>query len=266
MKKHNILLFVYLLIISCSSNNEPIVSCKLTKVKTNTLIYDDISPISYSNTFSGNIILNYEDNKVSRVYGAFLNYPNGSSLTNWVLNDNTYDEMTYNGNIVTVNHSANTNSKPYIKEFSISDNGQLISKKITKLYPILSSPIIFSYEYIGETIIEKHNGVILRTFYFSNGNLQRIEQILTNFSGQISGKNEYTFENYDNTPNLLKGMYYVNGSFFKAFSNNNFQKYSYHSYNYVNNEFVSNGNFYSINFTLTYSPDNIAKIFEQTCN
>lgn len=266
MKKY-ILFLVVLILASCSQNNEPSISCKLNKVKIITLIYDDLSPIMYSTTFSGNLKLEYNnDGSVSKVYGTFLNYPDSNSLSNWVNNDNTYDEYTYSGNTTTVTHSANTNQKPYIKEFNIATNGQLLSKKVTNIYPYQSSPINYTYEYNGDTILEKRNGTLYRTFYLVNGNLQRVEQINTNFSGEIIGKNEYTFENYDNTPNLLKGMFSINGAFFKAFSNNNFQKYTYKSYNYVNNEFVQNGNSKSLSFTLTYNSENIASIFEQICN
>jgi hypothetical protein len=266
MKKYALFLAV-LLLASCSQNNEPTISCKLNKVKIITLIYDDLSPIIYSTSFSGNLTLEYNnDGSVSKVYGAFLNYPSGSSLSNWANNDNTYDEYNYSGNTLTVTHSANRNEKPYIKEFNFANNGQLLSKKVTNLYPFTSSPINYTYEYIGDTILEKSNGTLYRTFYLSNGNLQRVEKLMTNLSGQIIGKNEYTFENYDNTPNLLKGMYYINGAFFKAFSNNNFQKYTYQNYNYVNNEFVPNGNSKSISFSLTYNSDNVASIFEQNCN
>lgn len=264
MKKY--ILFLFLILISCSQNTENEATCRLKKVKTITLIYDDLAPITYSSSFSGTINLDYFDTKISKVNGAFQNYPSGSSLSNWVLSDNIYDEITYNGNTITVNHSANTNTKPYIKEFNISNNGQLVSKKVTLLYPSIFSPVNFTYEYVGETILEKRNGILFRSFYLSNGNLQKTEQIIYNLSGQITGKNEYTFENYDGTPNLLKGMFYINGAFYKAFSNNNFQKYSYQSYNYVNNEYISNGNFYTINFTLAYNSDNIASIFEQICN
>lgn len=266
MKK--LLFFLILTSVSCSNNNdtETASTCKLTKIKTITLIYDDLSPITYSNTFSGNLTLEYNNNVVSKVYGAFLNYPDGSSLSNWANNDNTYDEITYAGNTITVDHSANTSAKPYKKVFSLANNGQIMSKQVTNIYPFATSSNNFTYEYSGNTVLESLNGNLYRTYYFTNGNLQTIEQITTNFSGQINGKNVYSFENYDNAPNLLKGMFYINGAFYKAFSNNNFQKYTYQSYSYTNNQYVPTGTLTSKSFTLTYNSNNIASIFEQTCN
>lgn len=261
-----------LLLLSCTSsenNTENNTDCKLSSVKVLTLEYDDItfSNEVFNQNFSGKISFEYNNNnQITKVKGGLKSISTANSFTNWVLYDDVEDTVSYPANNqIKVEHSSNVSPKPYEKIFTI-ENGSLIHQSVKKNY--LSGPIFFDYdyEYQDNTIIEKHNGITNRTFHLSNGNLQKVETILYSSNQSIIGKKEYVFSNYDEKENLLKGKFFINGSFFKAFSKNNYQKIELNSYDYINNEYILNQNLKTLVFTLSYDSNNIASIFERVCN
>lgn len=270
MKQIFILSFlVVFLFPSCSSNNEvPSSTCKLLNVKTITLVYDDIVISNvYNNSFSGKINFEYNNNnQIIKVKGGLINVPTLNSLQNWVLYNDAEDQIIYlPDNKIRVEHSYNNDTKPYTKEFTII-GGVLTERSVLNTYPILyTTPIQYTYEYSNNIITERKNGDVYRTFHMLNGNLEKVVQLNHDTNGEIIGKKEYVFLNYDDKENLLKGKYYINGALFKAFSNNNYQRIEINQYSYNNNEYVLN-TFWQGNFTLTYNSNNIAEIFEQSCD
>lgn len=269
MKQFSIFSILFILFSSCSSNDElPANICKVTSVKKVTLVYDDIViSNAYNGSFSGKINFEYNnENQIVKVKGGLENVPTLSSFQNWFMTNNAEDKITYlSNNRIKVEHSYNTDTKPYTKEFTII-GGNLTERSVLNTYPIVfTTPIQYTYEYSNNIITERKNGVVYRTFYMLNGNLQKVEQINYDSNGDINGKKEYVFLNYDNTENLLKGKYFINGALYKAFSNNNYQRVEINTYNYINNEYILY-NFLNSYFTLTYNSNNIADIFEQSCN
>ncbi|RZJ52132.1 MAG: hypothetical protein EOO44_12780, partial [Flavobacterium sp.] len=199
MKKNIFLGMLSAILLSCSGNDEiqtpTQTNCKLTGAKILSLYYDDI-------TFSEDIInddlseIKFEydnENRINVVKGGLINISTGSSLSNWVLSEESKDLITYQNDKIIVDHSYNQVAKPYTKEFVIS-NGKLLSRSVKKLYPFSLDPILYTYEYSENKVLEKVNGSVYRTFTLSQGNLVKIEQIKYSFPNkEIVGKEEILF-------------------------------------------------------------------------
>ena len=100
---------------------------------------------------------------------------------------------------------------------------------------------LMTYEYDGDIILEMAAGQIRRKFYMSAGNLVKVELFIRNGTTNLK-KIEYVFSQYDNTINLLKGKFYINGKFFNAFSENNYRRIDIKFYNFVDNAYQYDSN------------------------
>ncbi|QSB25222.1 hypothetical protein [Flavobacterium sp. CLA17] len=269
MKKNIRLLIIALISVACSNdtenNNEK--ECCLVSAKITGFYYDDItiSNDASNSNFSGKINFEYDiQNRINKVKGGLLHVPDGNNLNKWVLSNDVEDVVTYDNNTIKVDYSANSDARPYQKEFTLN-NGVLVSRKVTKIYPIPLDPIVYIYEYNGDEIREKIGGKVYRTFTLSAGNLVKIEQIKYDFlSNEVTGKREYLFLNYDASENLLKGKFYINGAFFKAFSKNNYTQLKIREYSFKDNTYTLKDES-GTSFELTYDADNIASLFEREC-
>lgn len=271
MKKIFLFGILTFLIVSCTKNDDvTVVPKKITSVKTETLFYDDITLSSpeyyYNHPFSSKITFEYDNlNRINKVVGGLLLVYGNNIGNQWILADEAQDNIYYENNIIKVECSYNsTYYKPYNKEFTVLNN-KIISSSVTYIYPNntpTAPSLSYTYEYSNNIIKEKKSdGNIYRTFTMTNGNLSKVEEIVYGFNGQLIGKKEYLFSDYDNTENLLKGKFYINGAFYKAFSNNNYRKVINNTYKFDNNQFVLL-NSSTINLTFGYDSNNISDLFE----
>lgn len=269
MKKNILIVIIALISTACSNDteNNKDKDCRLVSAKITGFYYDDItiSNDAPNSNFSGKISFEYDiQNRISKVKGGLLQVPDGSNMNKWVLSNEVEDIVTYDNNTIKVAYSANLDTRPYQKEFTLN-NGVLVSKKVTKIYPVPLAAMVYTYEYNGDEIKEKIGGKVYRTFTLSAGNLIKIEQIKYDFlSNEIVGKREYLFLNYDASENLLKGKFYINGGFFKAFSKNNYSTLKIKDYTFSNNEYILSDES-GTSFELTYDANNTASLFEREC-
>ena len=231
---------------SCSdSNSVPVIepNCKLMSFAIHGTYYDEIKNgyFAYNPSFTGRINLNYENEVLTLIKGGLMNLSLPGTLNvSFSQSDDVQDTVAYSGDVITVN-----SYHLYTKDFVIV-NGQLVSQNTTynSYLPFQTiedySPGLHTYEYVGDTILEKVGTFTRRIFYIENGNLVKIDWFFKNSQNVIYMKKEYLFSNYDTTPNLLKGKFYVNGSFFKAFSNNNYRKLEMNTYDAINGVYVLN--------------------------
>ena len=71
-------------------------------------------------------------------------------------------------------------------------------------------------------------------------------------TGQLIGKREIHFEDYDTNPNPLEGKFYIIGAFYRAFSKNNFTKYTIKYYLSFDGATLELFEFHTYSIPLTY--------------
>lgn len=240
--------FVFMFILVSCSNSDSTPSCRLVSFDDYGVYYDEIKNgyYSFDPSYSGKFNLEYENNIISIIHGGLKNLSlPGNSNISFSQSDDVHDNLVYNANSITVN-----NYHLYSKEFVIVD-GKLVSQNIeySNYLPDEAiedySPGLHTYEYVGNKIIEKVGSFTRRIFYIENGNLAKIDWFFGSSPDVIYKKKEYLFTNYDSTPNLLKGKFYINGFFFKAFSNNNYRKIEINTYDFNNGVYELNQGQYS---------------------
>lgn len=269
MKKYLWVIFVFLFIFSCSRNEtDPDIDsrdCKIISAKQYNYLLDDVEISNIYNPNFSKFGFEYDSqNRISKVIGSLVASPPNSGF---YLSNDSFDEITYSGNTILVKVSANIMIRPYDKEFTI-ENGKILSQKITSKYPVYTNTIStdFTYEYSGNQIFERFNGILnnrlFRTFTIENGNLKKVIKWKYDSDGNINGKTEIIFSNYDTQDNLLKDKFFINGAFYMAFSKNIFNSVDSKSYNLENGIFIPNGNY----FSAVYTPDMTSDYFEKQCN
>lgn len=190
--------------------------------------------ISYSMLFgvpSYCCVILYDNGKVSKVI-----YKN--SVAQPINHDGTlpkpldsYYEFVYNGNKVTLSKKIDNYDIPYyIQQIEL-----LLDQKDRIIGRIVGNDTIdFFYSQNGllSKSVSRNGGfsVIERNFVFdSNNNLVRINGIIDNADSRDIKFFEY-FEGYDNAVNGFKNLGIIEGAFIRSLSNNNFNTYSYSSY------------------------------------
>lgn len=267
MKKCIFLTLAFLSFLSCSRNEDdfktPQNECGIVTAKTYNYQFDDvtISTSSFDVNFS-KFTFEYDSQKrINKVIGSLVAGSSGD-LGAFYLSNIASDEITYSGNTVSVKVSVNMTTRPYDKEFVI-DNGKIISRKVTSKYPFLNSdPVIYTYEYSGNQILEKTNDRLIKTLTVENGNLTKVIKWRYDLNGNVNGKIEVVYSDYDTQENLLKGKFFINGAFYMAFSKNIYHKTDSKSYDLENGVYVFNGNFYNA----TFDPTQTSNYFEKNCN
>ena len=251
------LIITFIQLTSCSDDNEYLNDCKIISCSVSTLTYPDINQvISYNQNFSGKIYFEYDDqNRINKILGGPVRYLTGANSYGYYFTDDVETTVSYDNNDVIIENAS----------FLINDN-KLNSRKLTNSFYNIESE--YFYKYKENLIQEILNDKVNRTFYFTNNNLSKVEQIIYSLDySTIRGKKELIFSDYDNNENFLKGLFFINGAFYKAFSDNNFKTIEYKTYDYINDEFeldLDNG--YSISFDFEVNNNGIVDIFELECN
>ncbi|MBN2613753.1 MAG: hypothetical protein JXB00_19505 [Bacteroidales bacterium] len=191
---------------------------------------------------------NYEDNLVDLVYvnqkivkriGVAAALPFG-----YTLNKNFYDTLIYtNNNRINIIQKENNHSgedRSYNDRIVILDSKGRISKKLYDNSSTANRVDTVHYYFDNRNLIIKSTQREYfyqsesHFFYNSKLNLDSIVTITVNDNG-FSYKEIETFSNYDNSENPLKHLIIFDELFKRALSNNNYQKYTYDSYDYEGN-------------------------------
>jgi hypothetical protein len=233
MKK--ILLFIASLVTlyGCEHNN-PDTERQLISISVKYLILkDDIRYATNTDIFYGlddSCFIEYEGNVPIRVVGGVMNASSGAGLINLLFSEEVYDLIVHTGNVVNVT----TDPKYYCYITDMPDNP--VSYALSTDKKLLSvtkrNEHVFHYQYSSSLIIVTNSdGDIIQRMHFDNDNLVLIEEeAFDHRTGQLIGKKEKYFEDYDTNPNPLEGKFYIIGAFYRAFSKNNFTKYTIKSY------------------------------------
>lgn len=275
MKKFVSAFVLLLLFCSCSENDNPIIEdptttgiCFTESIKTSALFFDDIKTGGFNPNHPDSLHFSYDDeHRIIKNSGGLTYGSNGNFEVAWKMLDEIEDHFSYNQDTVYAIYSANRTIKPYEKKFVIRA-GRLIYSKATYfdiVTPALNRTIENTYEYVDNQIFEKRNGLLYRTFTMENGNLAKVEWLTRHYAtGEILYRELYTFTNYDDSSNLIKGKFFVNGCFLRAFSNNNYKRRDYTKF-VVNNgvEELYDNAWNTIEFG--QDANRIATIFKQIC-
>lgn len=252
MVKNAIVVLLCLNFFSCSDEDEVLIpGCRVQNFKSVNIFYDEFLPTAYgyNYSFDGKIYLQYDNSgRINKVLGGLLYLPHPTPSSAFYMSNNVEEYVVYDGTKIRV---ASLNM--YEKEFEIQGN-QLVSQKTTytpNLNIFLLADYcseILQYEYEGNVVLEKKNGLIRRIFHLENGNLIKVELFLRNNNFENTGKLEYNFSEYDSNPNLLKGKFFIHGNFFKSFSNNNYKRFALRRFDYVDGSYVLSGEILSFSY------------------
>lgn len=275
MKNLNMLYRVFsigllsMLFFACGGDNDsvPVDKCRVTSASTSTLVFDDITINGYNEHFPEKLYFEYDaSNRIIKTRGGLrATYGLGSLAPMWTLFGDVNDTIMYDNGTIRVKYSNGSETRPYDKEFVLSGN-ELLSRKVT-LFDSTTHSITstYTYEYTGSGVVEKKDNFVYRTFTIENGNLIKVELFDYDPANGSGYKEEYFFDDYDTSDNLLKGKFYINGAFFKAFSNNNYRSYRYNNYIIENGVYRLRQSFeQGINFT--NGPENFPNLFTRTCD
>jgi len=179
----------------------------------------------------------YDNQRLTRVSGSFVNIPQGTVLYNPQFSADTYDSIVHLENQVRVYTKPPTafysNDDPENPIKYVFDDDQNLTS-IT-----LRNGVQLVYEKTDNLIVESiEPGEVRRKFHMENNNLARVESENINLSGELVGRKEIVFSNYDSNPNPFKGMYYITGAFYRSFSNNNYSKMTITEYTKIDGEFI----------------------------
>ena len=275
--RYIVVLFLVLFASCSSDDNDNFIDnpCKLTKVRAGALYYEYVEVenfISFSTEFN-EINFEYDSNgRINKVTGGPIPTASGSNLSSWIFVNIPIYNITYQNNTVTLDSNIESVDGDNVNEYVI-ENEKVISRSVVSKYNFFINLLTnYDYEYFDNYIEEYRNDELFRTLYFENENLVKIEELkYFNFENPsedpntLIGKTEYIFSEFDNTTNLLKGLFYIDGAFYKAFSQNNFQKITQNNYNYIDGEFIiDSGGYRSFNFGVNEDGSN--GMFTQICD
>jgi len=147
----------------------------------------------------------------------------------------SYYEFVYNGDKVTLTKKIDNYDIPYSsqqRDLFLDQNGRIICRIVGK------DTINFFYSQNGllSKSVSRNGGfsVVERNFFFdSNNNLVRIKGFIDNAVGRDIKIFEY-FEEYDDAVNRIKNLGIIEGAFIRSLSHNNFNTYSYSTYDQNN--------------------------------
>ncbi|WP_053993034.1 hypothetical protein [Mangrovimonas sp. TPBH4] len=250
-----------LLLLGCSNTDED--NCNVVSCRTSSLIYQNInrpftSIYGSHNDYSGKIFFDYNGDKIVTIHGGLQTILLGVNQSGYALSDYVTTNITYEGSTVIVD----TNSD-YPDEFVIQ-NQKLVSRRTKgQHYPF--SMITYTYEYLNDLIIERLDNQITCKYYFTNGNLQKVEYYKNLDANTFYKQRELILSNFDNSDNLLKGLFFVEGAFYKAFCQNNYQKVEINEYFHENEELILYSTYSTTNHFNT-NENGISEIFEIQCN
>lgn len=266
------------MLFSCSNTDDVSTNpdfCRLTKVKFDPLLYDYIpNYVPNINTFDNDgVQFEYDDSqKITTIIGGPIRIPTGNGIE-WTYSSLPIYEVSYEGSSVIIDSQIETITNENTNRYTIID-GKIISKTVIETLNFFIYEITeFSYSYFDDFIVEYREGELSRTFYFENNNLIKIEKLYYygegnpfGEAGTLAGKDEIIFSEFDDTLNLLKDLFFVDGGFYKAFSQNNYHEISFISYEYIDDEFIPYlpGTIRGFNFGI--SEDGTNAMFNQVCD
>jgi len=245
MKKSTILLFIIFAVISCTKDETPPVTPKLKNCRIEYLFFkDEITILDYQSInfapYDSTVIAcsyTYADDKLTKTKGGFVAVPSGSTFSNFLFSTDAYDSIHFENN--TIYTYAKINFGEFIHTdilsptiFTLDSQNNLI--KISKKNAFHPYGLELNYTYSENLVTETYNsGLTRRKFYLENNNLVKVVTEVYDIHGALYSKKEILFEGFDNKPNPFKNMYYVKGAFFRAFSENNYQKVTVTEYSYL---------------------------------
>ena len=245
MKKSAVILFIIFAVISCTKDKTPSVTPKLKNCRIEYLFFkDEITILSYQSInfapYDSTVIAcsySYADDKLTRTTGGFVAVPSGSNFSNFLFSTDAYDSIHFDNN--TIYTYAKINFGKYIytdisspTTFTLDSQNKLI--KISKKDAFDPYGLVLNYSYSENLVTETdNNGLTRRKFYLENNNLVKVVTEVYDLQGALYSKKEILFEGFDNKPNPFKNMYYVTGAFFRAFSENNYQKVTVTEYSFL---------------------------------
>ena len=198
----------------------------------------------------------YTNNNIVKTVGGFQLFPKGTNLLFRAFTNDVTDSVVYKGNQIFVYTKP---AYPYFLSdkpdnptiYSLNDNDKL--GKITR-----RDGVAFNYTYEDNLIIEKNsNDLVLRTFIMANNNLNKVLKEYYDSDGKMYYKKEILFQDYDNNPNPFKNRYYLLGAFYRAFSENNFSKYTINEYGYLNDGSFGQNSSFTFTMPIKYNKYNL---------
>jgi YD repeat-containing protein len=214
--------------------------------------YFNRSDISFDISLDGSpgIQFTYKNGRVIKSTGGIIMMGFGQL---WVTTS-VYDSLVYSGNKVLVYSKpfspylvtqTEDPDKPTIYEYDKNN-------RLTAIIRRDQSAVNYSYQDDMITEVSTVNGNV-RNFYFENGNLIKITAKTVSSGHSYYHLKEIFLQDYDDNPNPLKGLFHLPGTFFRAFSDNNYSKISikdYSSTDNINFELYNDSNYW---ITLTYN-------------
>jgi hypothetical protein len=198
----------------------------------------------------------YEDNRVVQSIGGFMNVASGVSMSNLCFSTDVYDSIVYTNNSicvytipdVTYSFSVLDNpKKPTV--YTLDSEGRLIQM-------VRRDNFVINYSYEGNKMIETNSaGRVMRNFYFENKNLIKITSGSVDTTDLYYQMKEILFQKFDTNPNPLKGMFYLSGSFYRAFSENNYTEYTVNEYERKNDGTIGISRCYWFSMPIIYNSD-----------
>lgn len=245
MKKNLMLSFIMFIVFGCEKDDlvpKGLLKDSIIEYLTYTDIHQFpsnnlLSPPCYCVPMETRIIFEYEGQKLTRVKGSFINVPDVTLMYKPQFSADAYDSIVHLENDVFVYtrppyafYSNENPENPIQYEFDANQ----------KLVGITSrNGVRLTYEYDENIIIERMNSDrVLRKFYMENNNLVKVESENINLEGELVGRKEIIFSDYDNNPNPFKGLYYITGAFYRSFSENNYSKMTLTKYSKHEDEFI----------------------------
>lgn len=261
------LLFIILSLLSCSSSDEEsddMINCRLDEILPGAMFYEysniNNDVILFSDPGQIRIKLFYSDNGVlDSIKGGLIDFGG------FTFNDNVTYKFSYINNEILVEHLAGTSTTSTYK----IEEGKIISRIYNPNYNQFTVPREFHYVYEDNVVNEFLDGILFRTYHLTNNNLTKVDEFIYNLESppELIRKKEITFSDFDNSPNLLKGQFHIDGAFYKAFSENNYTSIGARYYDFNGQNFVLNPNYiFDGNFSLSYNENGISTLFIQDCD
>lgn len=256
---------IILVLISCSTDDSVETNKKLFKIlsaKTNTLIYDEINePVLFNPNFLNKINFEYNtQNQIYSIIGGPVLILVGTNVDGYTFVNDVINEIRYSGDTIITENSINNINNPDIYKYVIK-NDKLVFKQVianSSFYYTFN----YNYEYVDNRIIEYLNGKEKSIYFLTQNNLTKVEKFNYNLTGDvIIGKQEMFFSNYDESINLLKNHFFINGAFYKSFSDNNYNSYEIKEYSFENNQYILINTALS-SFNYTVDSNNIPNLFD----
>lgn len=267
MIKLSVCLLFLLLIIGCSKENiDTKPSQRLKNCKISYLLYNDGFQVMSDGTYildpwnnpADTCYFFYNNSGLNMIKGGLVPNPMGQGYPPYIFTLKAYDSIHHsNKNIfVTENYPPGDTMINFFEEFiyNLNDLNQLVKLNIRNTFA--HNGFDLYYQITDSVITESfNNNVLRRTFYFENKNLVRVTSITKDPSGANFSKSEILFEDFDDHPNPFRNMYFMRGAFYRAFSENNYRKYTINKYYFADDSTWHMASTFSKSMPVTYNSE-----------